>query len=204
MNHRWHSSHGSAPVGDSEARETTDGGRSAEGGLEAFTGVFVTQFPLRSDGSLVSRISVGTDDGTLRRVVLPDAHSDELYDLRTGAKYAVVGRVVRSPADLSRAETPCPGCGSELRERGLVDEYEAVARTAELLELGDSFLVCEEIRPPDESNPLDDRMGDGPTAPRRPPDEFVCTSCGESFAASERRAVRSRPDAEREAVGDGR
>lgn len=175
---------------DPAVRTATDHGRLEEGGLVTVTGEFVTQFPLRLDDRLVSRISIGTDDGTLRRVVVPDARSDELYDLRTGARYAVVCRVVRSPAGLPRAETPCPTCGSELRERGLVDAYGTVARTAERFDLGDSFLVCEEIRPCGDPNPLDDRAGEERHAPRRPPDEFVCTSCGEAFAASERPAVR--------------
>ncbi|WP_224333526.1 hypothetical protein [Haloprofundus halobius] len=148
-----------------------------------FSGEFVTQYTVRIDGEVVSRLSIRVD-GTLYDVVLPASRANERHDLKTGAEYMISGYIVHAPNALPRLDAKCPACEGELRESGLIDEYEVLRTAIDSLGLTDSFVVCDDIKlcKPAAESRTESSDYSRECLSKSLDGKYVCTSCENEFS----------------------
>ncbi|KAB1190755.1 MULTISPECIES: VWA domain-containing protein [Haloferax] len=160
--------------------EAVAGEQVSEGTRVSLAGEFVTQHTTRKAGVVACRFSVRIDEDTLVDVVLTPCDSEERLDLVTGAQYTITGKVATSPTALPRHGSSCPDCGGVLRHQGVVDDTEDLAAAVTSLNVGDHFVVCDEIRRVvrDSNEKTDDWIPRERQSRPIPRGRYVCVDCG--------------------------
>ncbi|MDS0243555.1 MULTISPECIES: VWA domain-containing protein [unclassified Haloferax] len=160
--------------------EAVAGEQISEGTRVTLTGEFVTQHTTRKAGVVACRISIRIDEDTLVDVVLTPCDSEERFDLVTGSQYTISGKIATSPTALPRHESSCLDCGGVLRQRGVVDDTEGLETAVTSLNVGDHFVVCDEIHRAarDSNEKTDDWIPRERQSRPIPSGRYVCVDCG--------------------------